>query len=161
MNEKLSKITVDKDLEVLLMEKVVSVVMSKDMRTIYRKEHHTYVTLVQTVCQTYEMRTTNATHESDKQHIWTGHFARRPMSSWVWRVTDWRDSEWQALAMNGGSSRPLRPSRRRWLKWENVLHRFCSQGGLGSWKALAQNRETWADHRNDFLRWCSEPLGIE
>jgi len=34
----------------------------------------------------------------------------------VWRVTAWRDSSWQDIAMEMGASRPMRPSRRRWMK---------------------------------------------
>ena len=88
---------------------------------------------------------------------WAGHVIRRPTSSWVWRVTAWRDSEWQALAEHGGSSRPLRPSRRRWMKWEAILHSFCKQGGHGSWQSFAQCRDNWANSRDDFCMWCAGP----
>jgi hypothetical protein len=40
---------------------------------------------------------------------WAGHVARRPPTSWLWRVTTWRDAEWTAMATDLGSSRPLRP----------------------------------------------------
>ena len=92
---------------------------------------------------------------------WAGHVARRPVTSWVWRVTEWRDSDWQALVNEAGSARPLRPSRRRWMKWEGVMQRFCSQGGHGSWKSFAQCRVAWADRSKDFLKWCAEPVGDE
>ena len=76
---------------------------------------------------------------------WAGHVARRPTDSWIWRTTSWRDSEWQGLLDESTScTRPLRPSRRRWTRWEDGLRRFCAAEGLGKWQALAQNRELWS-----------------
>ena len=85
---------------------------------------------------------------------WAGHVARRGPNSWTWRTTVWRDSEWQELAMECGTARPLRPSRRRWMKWEDSLRRFCAYSGSGSWKMVASNRQMWADMAADFSKWC-------
>ena len=86
---------------------------------------------------------------------WAGHVARRPATTWVWRVSSWRDSEWQALAMEVGSTRPLRPSRRRWMKWEYDLHRFCSVRRHGCWMTFARRRDNWANAIDDFLQWST------
>jgi hypothetical protein len=84
---------------------------------------------------------------------WAGHVARRPADSWLWRVTPWRDAEWQALANQGGASRPLRPSTRRWVKWEDSLRRYCSEKSLGSWLTLSSSRDTWAGYAEAFAEW--------
>ena len=86
---------------------------------------------------------------------WAGHVARRPVHSWVWRATTWRDSDWQALAMEGGAARPLRPSRRRWMKWEDRLRRFCTANGLKPWDELARSRVEWSAYASIFSNWCS------
>jgi hypothetical protein len=87
---------------------------------------------------------------------WAGHVARRPADSWVWCVTSWRDSEWQELATHGGTLRPLRPSTRRWMKWEDSLRRFCQSGGRPSWMTLAADREAWASTADEYVSWsCS------
>ena len=82
--------------------------------------------------------------------LWAGHVARCPADSWTWRVTTWRDAEWQVLANEAGSSRPLRPSTRRWMRWEDRLRRHCATRGLGSWMGLAMNRHAWADQAKAF-----------
>ena len=51
---------------------------------------------------------------------WAGHVSRRPTDSWVSCVTSWRNAEWQIVA-NEMSCRPMRPSCRRWMIWEDVL----------------------------------------
>ena len=81
---------------------------------------------------------------------WAGHVARRPVTAWVWRVSTWRDSEWQTLVMEVGGVRPLRPSRRRWMQWGQDLHRFCSSRRHGYWMTFAQSRENWANAVDDF-----------
>ena len=85
--------------------------------------------------------------------MWAGHVARRPTSTWVWKVTSWRDSMWQSLAQDSGTQRELRPSTRRWMKWEDVLRRFCHLHGHGQWQVLGSQRELWADQVEAF----SEP----
>ena len=84
---------------------------------------------------------------------WAGHVAQRPSGTWVSRISSWRDSEWQAIAMEMGSSRPMRPSRRRWMKWEDALRRFCSSEGSCSWTELAANRYAWANKPDAFVKW--------
>ena len=81
---------------------------------------------------------------------WAGHASRGPVKTWVSRVNTWRDCDWQALAMDGGTCRLLRPSTRRWMKWERDLNIFCRQDGVGTWKAFAQNRDEWAAKAVDF-----------
>ena len=76
--------------------------------------------------------------------LWAGHVARRPSMTWVWRVTTWRDAEWQEFATESGMVRPLRPLRRRWMKWEDAMRRFCTSSGISEWKHYAQQRETWS-----------------
>ena len=83
---------------------------------------------------------------------WAGHVARRPLCSWVWRVSTWRDSEWQAIALEGGGARPLRPSRRRWAKWEDAVRRFSSSHRF-QWNLLAQDREGWVDLKESYTSW--------
>ena len=89
---------------------------------------------------------------------WAGHVARRPCDAWTWRVTTWRDSDWQHLAQEMGTSRPLRPPTRRWMKWEDALRRYCSEKELGEWTFLAGNREEWHSRANDFTTWAFRAL---
>ena len=85
---------------------------------------------------------------------WAGHAIRRPQNTWVWRTTTWRDADWQTLVTEEmGASRPMRPSRRRWMKWEDALRRFCSYEGIRSWTELATNRGTWAGKAAEFAKW--------
>ena len=91
---------------------------------------------------------------------WAGHVLRRPVDSWVWKVTTWRDSAWNDIALECGSFRPLRPSRRRWMKWEDNLRRFSASQELGVWTDVTSDRETWASWRDAFADWfaakCAE-----
>jgi hypothetical protein len=89
---------------------------------------------------------------------WAGHVARRPTSTWVWRTTTWRDSMWQSLAVDGGWSRPLRPSRRRWTKWEDPLRRYCAQEGADPWTTMAERRDDWAARSDSFATWAAHAL---
>ena len=84
---------------------------------------------------------------------WAGHVARRPVSTWLWNATVWRDSEWNLLASDLGAARPLRPWRRRWMKWEDALRRYCAAQGINSWKVLASDREAWKNHTGVFASW--------
>ena len=74
---------------------------------------------------------------------WAGHVVRRPAEAWVYRTTCWRDSRWQALVAQS-SLRPLRPARRRWTRWEDMVVQFCKKTGLGEWTELAHDRASWA-----------------
>ena len=87
---------------------------------------------------------------------WAGHVPRRSAQVWLWKVTSWRDSEWTQTSLESGALRPLRPSRRRWMKWEHVLQRFARRSGLGSWMLLACAKEQWLLHQSDFAEFiCS------
>ena len=88
---------------------------------------------------------------------WAGHVSRRPASSWLMSVSSWMDSDWQASALERGGVRPLRPSKRRWVKWEDSLRRFCACYGHRSWTDLAQNRELWSQYNEAFGQWYTEP----
>ena len=85
----------------------------------------------------------------ESKWLWVGHVARRPTSTWVWRVTKWRDSEWQHMAEEMGS-RLLRPSRRRWMKWEDGIRRHCADIGWSNWQEKAQLRDEWKNHAKGF-----------
>ena len=50
------------------------------------------------------------THASRKW-AWAGHVSRRPASTWLWRVTFWRDSVWNQDALEMREQKLLRPSR--------------------------------------------------
>lgn len=83
---------------------------------------------------------------------WAGHVSRRPMSAWAWRATTWRDVEWQSVAMET-ASRPLRPSRRRWTKWEDCLRLFCATQACRSWTTAAQSRNHLTSKADFFVKW--------
>eukprot|EP00973_Karenia_brevis_P053307 7409707-Karenia_brevis.AAC.1 len=90
----------------------------------------------------------------ERKWAWAGHVARRPYSAWTWKVTFWRDSSWQAWAQEWGNQRPLRPSRRRWMKFEDVLRRFCTQKGLGEWNRMSKNKTDWLLQSKEFTSWA-------
>ena len=90
----------------------------------------------------------------EKKWHWAGHVARSSASSWLYKVTTWRDSAWQAMSMEMGASREVRPSRRRWMKWEDQLRRFCTSQGLPPWDEMAANRDEWKSHAHAFKAWC-------
>jgi hypothetical protein len=85
-----------------------------------------------------------------RKWMWAGHVARSCADGWLYRVTVWRDSAWQRLTEDMGLQRDVRPSRRRWMKWEDVLRRFCTSNGLPPWDELAGNRETWTNWTSRF-----------
>jgi hypothetical protein len=89
---------------------------------------------------------------------WAGHVARRPCGAWTWQVTTWRDSEWQHLVEEVGFQRPLRPSKRRWMKWEDILRRYCQERSLGEWTTYAYRRDEWSSAGPDFVAWASQKL---
>ena len=84
---------------------------------------------------------------------WAGHVARSAPSKWVARVSTWRNSEWQLLAEDAGGSRPLRPSRRRWMKWEDSIRRYCAMHGHRFWMVFAQGRDEWTSEKHGFVEW--------
>ena len=89
----------------------------------------------------------------ERKWLWAGHVARRSSDTWLLRVTTWRDSAWQSLANDMGTSRDMRPSTRRWMKWEDPLRRFCSASGLQPWTEMAANREQWGQYADEFRAW--------
>ena len=87
---------------------------------------------------------------AERKWYWAGHVARRPVKAWLWQVASWRDAESTELMVD---STVRRPSRRRWMKWEDALRRFVSGRGLRSWMELAQDKERWNDLAGDFQDW--------
>ena len=86
----------------------------------------------------------------ERKWRWAGHVARSRSTTWLYRVTMWRDSAWQQLSQEMGAVREVRPSKRRWMKWEDQLRRFCTAAGLGAWDELAAGRETWMEHMSAY-----------
>ena len=95
------------------------------------------------------------------RECWAGHVARRSASTWLWCVTAWRDAEWTRLSLTSSSMRPLRPSRRRWVKWEHTLQRFTQQEGLGWWTTFACGgfAQQWLQHQDAFGAFVCSSLG--
>ena len=89
----------------------------------------------------------------ERKWSWAGHVARRGLDTWLSRVTTWRESAWQSLANDMGTARDMRPSRRRWMKWEDPLRRFCTARGIQQWTELAANREQWGEYADHFRAW--------
>ena len=85
---------------------------------------------------------------------WAGHVARRGADTWLWKVTSWRDSAWTTCCFDVGGSRPLRPSRRRWMKWEHVLQSFSRQAGFGNWANAAMDKDVWLASQQEFIAFC-------
>ena len=97
-------------------------------------------------------------HATRKWH-WAGHAARRETSPWLWRVTFWRDSDWYKDAVDLGTFRPQRPSRRRWMKWEDPLRRFMASSGGVSWSSAASDRDAWSALAEEFVSWFVGHVG--
>ena len=87
---------------------------------------------------------------------WTGKVARLSVLEWARLVTTWRDSEWQACVNDWGSCRPMRPSRRRWMRFEDASRQYCREHGLVSWQRLAQDAADWQAHAEGFESWAVE-----
>ena len=68
----------------------------------------------------------------ERKWNWAGHIARRPCIALTSKVSFWRDSVWQDIEQEMGSQRTLRPSRRRWMRFEDTLRRFCAERGMGT-----------------------------
>ena len=87
-----------------------------------------------------------------KKWYWAGHVARRGASTWLLRTTGWRDSYWQSVVgdLAGG---PLRPSRRRWMKWEQLLHKYSVAKSGPHWMMAAAAKEVWNNEVECFLTW--------
>ena len=91
-----------------------------------------------------------------KKWLWAGHVSRRPASTWLWRVSSWRDAEWSTMCREDGGPRLLRPSRRRWMKWEDSLRRFSSSHLGNNWMSLSADRTAWSAEADAFARWFSK-----
>ena len=88
---------------------------------------------------------------------WAGHVMRRSEANWINSVTVWRDSVWNQVAMEMGGQRFVRPSRRRWMKWEDPLRRFAQEELHYSWtQASAQRTDTWNEKAAAFATWFSK-----
>ena len=68
------------------------------------------------------------------------------------RTTFWRDSD-RTEAMRDEGARQKRPSRRRWMKWEDPLRHYAKQAGLRQWARAAEDRSKWASHADLFERY--------
>ena len=90
-----------------------------------------------------------------RKWFWAGHVARRGLETWLFRTTAWRDSGWQSAA-GDVAGRPLRPSRRRWMKWEDVLRRYSTAMGSPQWMTEAATKTEWNSKIVNFLEWCSD-----
>ena len=87
---------------------------------------------------------------------WASRVATSSCSSWVRKVTIWRDSEWQAAVSDLGSSRLTRPSSRPWMRFEDSLRRFCKAWGLGSWQTTAKEPQEWHRRAEDYVAWATD-----
>ena len=85
---------------------------------------------------------------------WAGHVARRPGCAITYRATTWRDAAMMQLASESGLAVSVRPSRRRWMKFEAELQRYCLANGLGRWVDLAEDRDAWAAEKDNFGKWA-------
>ena len=83
-------------------------------------------------------------HARSKKWLWAGHASRMNLSTWVRKVTCWRDSEW-TKAMEDCSWRPRRPTRRRWTKWEESVRRCAAETGVAT--SMAEGFAAWFSRR--------------
>jgi hypothetical protein len=83
---------------------------------------------------------------------WAGHVSRLSCIEWAHRVTFWRDLKWQA---DMGMFRPLRPSTRRWMKFEHSIQKYCVEQLLGHWQECAKDRNHWRELGPDFALWSA------
>ena len=82
---------------------------------------------------------------------------RRSAANRINSVTVWRDSDWNQVAMEMGGQRIVRPSRRRWMKWEDPLRRFAQEELHYSWtQASAHRTDTWNEKAAAFATWFSK-----
>ena len=85
-----------------------------------------------------------------RKWAWAGHVARSSADRWLYKITAWRDWEWQELCNSIGVDRQLRPSRRRWMRWEDSIRSFAKSLGWIGWMEQAHDRETWTSYGEDF-----------
>ena len=89
----------------------------------------------------------------ERKYLWAGHVARRGDETWVKKVLTWRDSYWTSVVADV-SGRPMRPARRRWMKFESSLVKFWKERGGRHWMQEAQERENWDVQMAFFVQWC-------
>ena len=89
---------------------------------------------------------------------WAGHVARRPSTTWLWQVSTWRDSYWNEVMASDAGIRPTRPSRRRWMKWEDTLRRYCTEECLGKWSEWAAQKTRWLQSADSFASWMMDSI---
>ena len=106
------------------------------------------------VAQQAGMRDWVQAHAAQKWS-WAGHVSRRDSITWLSKVSMWRDSNWNIAVSSLGCDRPRRPSRRRWMKWEDVLRRFCTEHSLGAWTQLASDKQNLMHWQSRFATWFS------
>jgi len=92
---------------------------------------------------------------------WLGHVSRRPPSALTWRTQSWRDHAWCIMVEDMGLHRPLRPSRRRWMKLEDPIRRFCAEQGINTWEEAAADRDAWSEMKQMFASWARGGKGSE
>ena len=49
----------------------------------------------------------------------------------------------------------MRPSRVRWMKWEDGMRRFMAEDLCSSWTAAAQDKTVWNERAEDFAIWLA------
>ena len=79
-------------------------------------------------------------------------------STWVPKTTCWRDSDW-TKAMEDCSWRPRRPTRRRWMKWEDSIRKFVAESSIASWSDIANDRTMWSSMAEGFAARFSKRTG--
>ena len=88
------------------------------------------------------------TAHADSKWRWAGHVARMKSTELVWKVTAWRDEQWQELQQG---HRPLRSRPGRWTRWEDPVRIYASRDSAGHWKAQANDREGWKKRAGPFI----------
>lgn len=86
---------------------------------------------------------------------WAGVVANMSKREWVYIITEWRDAAWQDIVSELGLLRPMRPSRRRWMKFENILRTYTKAAGLNHWREEAANTQQWYECTDRFVAWAT------
>ena len=69
-----------------------------------------------------------------------------------------QDGTLRRVVADIGSARPMRPTRRRWMKFEDVIRRFCQDRDLGEWQRAAADRDKWDGLVAEFAAWATRTL---
>ena len=62
---------------------------------------------------------------------------------------------WQKAVQELGPGRPMRPSRRRWMKFEDTLRRFSIAHTDEEWAKLVLERDDWMQYASAFADWAT------